>query len=618
MAAAKTPDGVGYTGEPWDQTTFDVACSLLEIANTPGSGLTVDEAVQLVHNHAPRDPGFIDARVEQKIDSARRTVGTKGREIPPAPVNPFDDDAVAGPRDPFASSTDEHVSPLARMAGRKWTDSHVAEAFAEHHADELRYVEGLGFLRWSGLEGRWAGISEHVAVGMSNVFAQALMAEAGRTGDADLIKRVIGRLSKAAIKNVVDLVKGNALIIEKIENLDAHPSLLNTPSGVVDLRTGELHPHNRDLMLTKVTADPFVPGATHPDLDTALEALPGQAERDYLQERAGQALLGSPPKEDYLLLLKGGGANSKTTIIGSLAAAMGGYAVSTTGHMLMAGMEKGHTTELVDLRGARLALAEELPDGTHLSEKRVKDLIGTPVMKGRRMREDNIEWKASHTLIATTNTWPRITGTDHGIRRRLEVIVFPYRFVSTPAEITSANHRLGDLGLKPRMLGTDREHGPYPQRQAVLAWAVEGARRYLARGDQPTPIPASSQAAKSEWLERSDTLGTFISERLEAAAGWVIPTTDLLDGYNEYLKARGHNTLASQTFTSRLDEHPLLPDGVARDRVRATTAADHPSRLRVSYRPIEPGAAGAVHRSYEDGQQLVGYAGLRWTEGGLS
>ncbi|WP_191564607.1 DNA primase family protein [Janibacter melonis] len=616
MSAAKTPDGTGYTGPPWDATTYAGTCSLLEIANTPGSGLTTDEAAQLVRDHAPRDGGFDDARVEEKIESARRTVGTKGRTIAAQPVDPFGDPAptTTGPRDPFESAATPtgQISALERMKGRIWQDSHVAEAFAEHHADELRYVEGLGFLRWSNLEGRWALISEHVAVGMSNVFAQALMAEAGRTGDADLTKRATARLTRAAIKNVVDLVKGNSLIIERVENLDAHPTLLNTPSGVVDLRTGELLPHNRDLMLTKSTADPYVPGATHPDLDKALEALPGHEERDFAQERFGQALIGSPPKEDYLLLLKGGGANSKTTLVGSLGAALGGYFASITGHMLMSGMEKGHTTELVDFRGARLALAEELPDGTHLSEKRIKDLVGTPVMKGRRMREDNIEWRASHTLVATTNTWPRITGTDHGIRRRLEVLVFPYRYVATPAEATGEHDRLGDLGLKPRMLGTDREHGPYPQREAVLAWAVEGARRYLARGDQPTPIPASSQAAKREWLERSDTLGTFLSERVEAAAGWVIPTTDLLEGYNEYLEARGHNKLASQTFTTRLDEHPMLPDGASRGRAQVTTEANHPSRSRVSYRPIESGALGTVHRTYEDGQKVSGYQGMRW------
>jgi phage/plasmid-associated DNA primase len=37
------------------------------------------------------------------------------------------------------------------------------------------------------------------------------------------------------------------------DQLDAHPELLNTPAGVVNLRTGEVGKHDPKLLLTKVT-----------------------------------------------------------------------------------------------------------------------------------------------------------------------------------------------------------------------------------------------------------------------------------------------------------------------------------------------------------------------------
>ena len=45
---------------------------------------------------------------------------------------------------------------------------------------------------------------------------------------------------------VSDVVKFNAAeCIDKIEDYDAHPLLLNTPGGVVDLKSGEMAPHDR-------------------------------------------------------------------------------------------------------------------------------------------------------------------------------------------------------------------------------------------------------------------------------------------------------------------------------------------------------------------------------------
>jgi len=79
-AAAASPSE--YRGEPWDQTTYYVACRLFEIANATWSSLTPQEAEGLVMQYAPRDPGFPDARVHEKISSAARTVGSNAAAPP--------------------------------------------------------------------------------------------------------------------------------------------------------------------------------------------------------------------------------------------------------------------------------------------------------------------------------------------------------------------------------------------------------------------------------------------------------------------------------------------------------------------------------------------------------
>ena len=91
---------------------------------------------------------------------------------------------------------------------------------------------------------------------------------------------------------------------------DSHPWLLNTPAGVIDLRTGELRPHQREDYFTKITA--VAPGEKCPqwlaflkrvtDGDRKLEA--------FLQRMAGYALTGST-RDEALFFLYGTGANGK-------------------------------------------------------------------------------------------------------------------------------------------------------------------------------------------------------------------------------------------------------------------------------------------------------------------
>lgn len=61
--------------------------------------------------------------------------------------------------------------------------------------------------------------------------------------------------------------------------LDAHPELINTPSGLADLRTGAVKPHDPSLLLTRITAYGVDLEAPHPRWDAFLkETFDGDAE----------------------------------------------------------------------------------------------------------------------------------------------------------------------------------------------------------------------------------------------------------------------------------------------------------------------------------------------------
>jgi phage/plasmid-associated DNA primase len=69
---------------------------------------------------------------------------------------------------------------------------------------------------------------------------------------------------------------------------------------------------------------------------------------------------------------RGQGSNGKTTIVDAIREAVGNdYAVTMPERTLLA-RQGDHPTDLMTLRGARLALMEEFPELGHLNVKRLK------------------------------------------------------------------------------------------------------------------------------------------------------------------------------------------------------------------------------------------------------
>lgn len=597
MERAKVPDygrnEGAYQGEHWNQTVYNVSCNLFEFANTPEAGMDYEEVVDLVLAKAPRDAGFTEETIKQTIASARDHIGLKAKAIPEPRVDPF---ASAGAG--VGSSTGGDVfsiEPIDRMVGRLWKDSHVAEAFAEHHARELRYINGLGWFRWSDIEGRWVDVDTGIVSGMSDTFAKELLDGAGRRNDAVAAKGAAGRLNRGPIEAVTSLAANNVALREELTSLDGDPELLNCTNGYVNLRTGELHPHNPDKMMTKTTGVAYRPGAKHPDVEMALECL-DEEEREWIQMMFGQALTGYLPPEDYLTFLHGVGANGKTALVGTLRRVVGSYGVTMSERVIMASSQ-AHTTDMTDLLGARMAVLEELPEGGNLSEERIKKIVGSETMKARKMRQDNIEWEPTHTVFVTTNHRPKVAGTDTGIWRRLVMLTFPYRYVRDESKVEGDRDRVGDVGLRHRL-------SLEPQREAFLAWVIEGAVKYIQQGaERPFDLTKRMQEDVDDWRSASDPLGRFVDEMLEFDPNACVVSSDFFDEFKQWLTTNGHPAWSSQLVTARLENHHVaVAHNVKRTRVRMGPDCG------LSPRP------GPVQVQHRDGQQMRVWQGMKWRE----
>lgn len=274
-----------------------------------------------------------------------------------------------------------------------------------------------------------------------------------------------------------------------------HPLLRKLASGlrpgVIDLRTGQVLPHDPDLLLTKIARGNYRPGYTHPDWNQALTSICEDA-RTWLRVRVGQAIMGHPTSDGLVVIAQGSGENGKTVIFGAAMQAFGDYAAPCS-PKLFASSKDEHSTERADLRGQRLLVAEELTEDRALNITAIKRVTDVVEIRARHVHKDNMTFRASHSLFVTTNYVPVVNETDHGTWRRLALLAFPFTFRKTTEATTGPSDRRGDARLK---------DGHGGQHDAIVTWAVEGARRWYESGF--SGLPASVEADTRAWRKAAE------------------------------------------------------------------------------------------------------------------
>lgn len=453
------------------------------------------------------------------------------------------------------------------------SDAHLADRVGRDVlAGRYCWTGALGWLGWDGR--RWAAAPEAAVVeAVRGYFIRLHADEAHNGAGADILHALTGLLPRHRIAAVVSLAHGVALADALA--FDTHPDLLNVGNGVVDLRTGQLGPHDPELRLTKITPVDYDPAASSSDWKAALAALPADV-LPWWQVRLGQAATGYPPPDDVLPVCQGSGENSKTTQLGAVQRALGEHAVLVSDRVLLANLD-AHPTEMMTLRGARFALIEETPEGRRLSVARLKKTVGTPMITARLMRQNDVTFPATHSLFLTSNYRPQIEETDHGTWRRLALVSFPFTYRPPGQALRSGADRRGDPGLRDRLTTS-----PAAQR-AVLRWIVDGARQWYNAGKVLPARPARVDADTLAWRVEADHVLGYITERLVLDRDSSVMGTDLLADFNAWAESRGLRAWGDQTLSERFGGHGHITSAeVQRTRLSKGPGLSRPSRTYLS------------------------------------
>jgi len=407
------------------------------------------------------------------------------------------------------------------------TDEALALAFAERHAGDLRYVASWGrWLIWDGQ--RWKFDETLRAFDLSRAICREAAAKCKKSKLAAVLA------SAKTVAAVERLAKADRRLAATQDQWDADPWFLNTPGGVVDLRTGDMRPPCRDDHMTKITA--VAPGGECPTWLKFLDRIFG-TDREliaFVQLMLGYALTGST-REHALFFCYGTGANGKGTLLNTVAAIIGDYATTAPMETFIATTSERHPTDMAGLRGARLVTAQETEEGRRWAEAKIKALTGGDKIAARFMRQDFFEFTPQFKLIIAGNHRPALRNVDEAIRRRLHLI--PFTVTIPPDE------RDGTL--------PERLRAEWP---GILAWMIRGAVAWASAGLRP---PQVVRDATDKYLAAEDALERWLEERCDLDPQCTATSSDLYADWKRWCEETGEFSGSLKRFIQNLESRNL-------------------------------------------------------------
>jgi putative DNA primase/helicase len=412
----------------------------------------------------------------------------------------------------------------------EYSDDALAEAFADRYGETMLYVAGWGkWMLWNG--SRWEADETLEATGRSRVICR-------EHGNAALVRPDLaskargiatGLTSLRTIGNVERLARSDRRHAATSSQWDVDPWALNTPGGVVNLRTGELRPARKEDYVTKLTT--ATPGGACPSwLEFLRVATDGDDELiEFMRRMAGYCLTGIT-HEHALFFVYGTGGNGKGTFLNTMETILASYAKTASMEMFVEQKFQSHPTDVAGLMGARMVVAQETQEGKRWDEQRLKSFTGGDSLTARFMRQDEFTFKPQFKLVFSGNHKPSLRNVDEAIKRRLYMIPFT---VTVPAEKRDR--------LLPQKL--QAEAG------GILQWAIDGCLDWQANTLAP---PHRVIAATEEYFEQEDTIGQFLEECCDFNRHMRVKTSDLYARYQRWAENTGEYVLPRKRWLQQL------------------------------------------------------------------
>lgn len=425
----------------------------------------------------------------------------------------------------------------------KWCESLLLSDYDE----KLMYVPLSGWYWWDTC-GVWRHDVEGTKVcGMLRDFAMMYREAPYNNDDLDRQKALMALVSKAEtdghVRSVEHMFRSDVSV--GIHELDSDAWMLNTRTGILDLRTGEMGPHDPAMHMTMQTRGTYDAELLEKSkwLEAIREIIPNDERRAYLQEMLGVAMVGETIEQIALLMYGPTARNGKSTVGEAIQFTMGDY--STTGDPGILTKTDKHEENIAALHRKRVVQFSELPEDKVLAAAGFKRLTGDDTISARHLFKGRFDYVPGFTMVIRANDLPYVPGDDEGTWRRIKVVLFDQQF----------NGNRDNRGLRAALRADQRELN------AIFTWMADGLARYMARDEQERyQEPACIYDDTTELRDQNDAVGQFMRERVVMGGPEAFLTyNDIWMAYISWHSTQSEKPGMGQTaLTRKLRKRPAL------------------------------------------------------------
>jgi len=412
----------------------------------------------------------------------------------------------------------------------EYSEDALAEEFTRTYSEILKRC-GKQWYAWVG--NIWVKDKTFLAVDYARKVCKTITNQIlSRTDLGNKQGRLAEKLSTHRMFNAVQgIATSDRAHVLKKSVFDAQAWILNTPDGIVDLKTGEIRPCTKEDFCTLTTHVSPVVG----DCPRWIEFLDQATNNDpelirYLKRIIGYCLTGAVMEHKFFFCY-GTGTNGKGTFLNTLDFLLGSYAKVAASQTFVQGRFNQHTQELATLQGSRLVNAQELDEGSRWNETRLKQMTGGDPITCRNMYEGDFTYYPTFKILFAGNHKPILKNVDAAMRRRMLLIPF-------------------DVEIDESKIDQHLQHNLVKYEGAtILQWAVEGCLDWQANTLSP---PQRVRVRTDEYFEDEDRIGQFFSECCQMGNGLRVLTAKLYQGYRDWCEKSGQHALAKPRFVSQI------------------------------------------------------------------
>lgn len=451
---------------------------------------------------------------------------------------------VYSPKNSYSASFKQgEVNAQTEQTGQRlysFDDTGNAERFVDLFGEQVRYC--YTDKRWLWYDGRkWCTDMTGTVKRLADKAVACMAAEAKVYAQLDADEGTdMAKAFEKHMKSCRSNKSKNAMLNEVMHHvpvlpaqMDRFKTVLNTPGGVIDLRSGGISPHDPMTYLTKMTAVEYSENADCPRWLAFLDDI-FRKDKDlirYVQKAVGYSLTGSTT-EQCAFFLYGTGRNGKSTFIDIIRDIFGDYAANIQPETIMvrSNQSTAINSDIARLKGARLVTSVEPNEGVRINEGLLKQLTGDDTVTARKLYGDEFEFKPEFKLWMATNHKPVIRGTDTGIWRRIHMIPFT---VQIPEE--KIDRRL-KYKLSAELTG-------------IFRWAVEGCLLWQKEG---LKMPRAVLEEVREYRREMDVISAFVEDKCTVGKGLSVKSSQLFAAYLNWAEQNNEYRMSSTKFGMEL------------------------------------------------------------------